>query len=113
MAVFDPNDWWGQDSWFGSSAAREKRRTAGELNRETVQRWLTSVAFCLCFASLGPVGLFTKAFAGLLIVAALASIAVAILRREQPLSPHLTSWDEAALSLALSLGLMVWPGSPP
>jgi hypothetical protein len=109
MAVFDPNDWWSRRSWFAPDEARDRRRSE-DVNREALHRWLAVVAFCLCFAGLGPVGHLPWVFAGLLVAAAFASAAVALANREHPLSGHLTAWDEAAWSLALGLGVAVWFG---
>jgi hypothetical protein len=67
-----------------------------------------AVAFCFCFAALGPPSLFASAFAGLLVVAAIASTALACLQGHSPLARHLTGWDEAAWSLVLSLALGAW-----
>jgi hypothetical protein len=110
MAVFDPNDWWDSRSWFTPADRRERRR-AGDINREVTQRWLAAAAFCLCFASLGPADQLPLAFAGLLLVAGLAAALLALARHEHPLSQHLTSWDQAAWSLTLGLGLTLWATS--
>jgi hypothetical protein len=107
MAVFDPNDWWDGRFWLAPADHRERRR-ANAINREVAQRWLAALAFCLCFASLGPPDQVPLAFAGLLLLAGLVAAAAAFARREHPLSPHLTAWDEAAWSLTLSLGLAHW-----
>ena len=111
MAVFDPNDWWEGPSWLTRPARRERRRPE-EINRLVGQRWLATAAFCLCFASLGPPGHLALTFAGLLLAAALASSGVALITRERPSSPHLTAWDEAALSLAVALGTGLWLTPP-
>lgn len=61
------------------------------------------MAFCLCFASLAPQpDHFAAALSGLFALAALASVGLALATREHPASPHLTAWDEAALSLAVA-----------
>ncbi len=106
MAAFDPIDWFDGRSWLRPPERRSRR--PGDINREVVHRWLAAVAFCLCFAGLSPPAHLPLAFAGLLLVAALASAGVALVRGERPMSPHLTAWDEAALSLALGLGVGLW-----
>ena len=106
MAAFDPNDWFDGRSWFRPPEPRSRRPE--DINREVVHRWLAAVAICLCFAGLGPPAHLPLAFAGLLLVAALASAGVAVMRGERPMSPHLTGWNEAALSLALGLGVGLW-----
>ena len=112
MAVFDPNDWWSPDgAWFVARDPKDRRR-AREANRTVLLRWLVAVSFCLCFASLGPNHLIANGFITLLVVAALASLVVAIMRREHPFSPHLTAWDEALLSLLVAIGLTLWLGTP-
>ena len=107
MAVFDPNDWWDRRFWLAPAPRHEPRR-ADVINREITQRWLAAVAFCLCFASLGPAKQLPLAFAGLLFAAGLAAALVALMRREHPLDRHLTAWDEAAWSWTLSLGIVLW-----
>ena len=72
-----------------------------------------ALAFCLCFAALAPPDLMPFAFAGLLLLAAIASISLAVLRGDQPLNSHLTPWDEAALLVTASLGLRLWLGPFP
>jgi hypothetical protein len=84
------------------------RRKSEEISREVIHRWLASLALCLCFALLGPVGHLPLSLAGLLLIAALASIGLALVGGESPFSRHLTAWDEAALSLTVSLGLWLW-----
>jgi hypothetical protein len=109
MAAFNPNDWRGSRSWFARCDKIDRSR-ARERNQETLLRWVMVVAFCLCFASLGPPHLVPVAFAGLLFVAALASIGMALVRGDRPTAPHLTLWDEASFSLALGMGLGLWLG---
>jgi hypothetical protein len=104
MSTFDPRD------WIPSGWARDRERRPQELDREVVGRWLTALAFCLCFAALAPSGLFLTAFAGLLLVAGLASAGLALIRGDPVLARHLTAWDEAAWSLALGLALALWLG---
>ena len=98
MSTFDPRDW--MRPWWA-----ERDRTARERDREVVARWLTALAFCLCFAALAPTGLFLTAFAGLACVAGLASVGLALIRGDPLPARHLTAWDEAAWSLTLGLGL--------
>lgn len=111
MVPFNPHDWTGGSGWF--DRRNDHSRKPGDGNREAVQRWLTTSAFCLCFAALGPPHLILHAFAGLQVVAAFASVAVAVLRGDDPNAPHLTSWDEAAVSLLVSIGLQWALGPPP
>jgi hypothetical protein len=111
MVPFNPHDWTGGSGWPGHR--HDDKRRPEELNREVVLRWLMAAAFCLCFAALGPPHLILHGFAGLQFVAALVSAMVAAFRREDPSAPHLTSWDEAAFSLLVSLGLQIWLGPPP
>jgi hypothetical protein len=63
------------------------------------------VAFCICFACLASPQFFAPALSGLLFIAGIASAALATLQRHNPLSKHLTAWDEAAWSFMLSLGI--------
>jgi hypothetical protein len=107
MALFDPNEWWSPEGWSRAPLRRARApRCAVEINREVARRWLAGAAFCLCFACLAPPALIPAAFAGLMGLAGLASVGLALLRREHPLEPaHLTAWDEAALFFAVSLGL--------
>lgn len=110
MAVFDPNDWWAGRSWF--KPADQDRRRPEEINRGVVSRWLASVALCLCFAALGPVERLHLTFAALLIVAGVASAGLAFIHREAFSTPHhFTTWDEAALSLAVGFALFLWNAS--
>jgi hypothetical protein len=44
-------------------------------------------------------------FAALLVIAGIASAALALIRHERFYSSHLTPWDEALWSLAAGLGL--------
>ena len=110
MAVFDPNDWWERGSWLRS--ARLERRRPEEVNQEVVTRWLASVALCRCFAALAPAEHLLLACAGMLVMAALASAGLALIRQEAFDSPHLTPWDEAAWSLAAGLALGLWSAPP-
>lgn len=106
MATFNPRDFWEPSGGFGDlDKGGRSPRTA---SREAVQRWAAVLAFCLCFAGLAPPGLFASALAALLMLAGIASLGVAALQQQSPTAPHLTSWDEAAWSLALGLGLHAW-----
>ncbi len=106
MVPFDPRDWIGGQGWWHERD--QNRRKPEEISREVMHRWLASLALCLCFALLGPVDHLPLSLAGLLLIAALASISLALVGRESPFSRHLTAWDEAALSLTVSLGLWLW-----
>ena len=110
MVPFDPRDWMRGSGWWDQRD--QERRKPEELSREVIDRWLLSLALCLCFAALGPVDHLARSLAGLLLVAALASLGLALLRGESVLSRHLTSWDEAALSVTVSLGLWLWFAPP-
>src|SRR3954447_16619772 len=100
MDAFDPRDWRRVPGWL--VGAEQDRRRAEEKNREAAQRWLVALSFCCCFASLAPTRLFPLALAGLLLLAGIASVAVACLQRHSPFASTLTAWDEAAWSLAAS-----------
>ena len=109
MAVFDPNDWWAGRSWF--KPADQDRRRPEQINREVVSRWLASIALCLCFAALAPVEHLYITFAVLMVGAGAASAGLALIRQEAFYNPHhLTAWDEAMLSLAAGLTLILWNG---
>jgi hypothetical protein len=105
MTTLNRRDWPRLPDWLDPD-----RRSPREINREVLQRCCMVVAFCLCFAGLAPPDLLLFAFAGLLFLAGIASISLAVLRRDNPLAPHLTAWDEAALLFAASLGLRLWLG---
>jgi len=109
MVPFDPRDWMGGQGWWHERD--ENRRKPEEISREVIHRWLASLALCLCFALVGPVAHLPLSLAGLLLIAAIASIGLALVRRESPFCDHLTAWDEAALSLTVSLGLWLWFGT--
>jgi len=113
MAVFDPNDWWSPQAWAGTPWLRKgDARRAAERNRAVVHRWTAIAAFCLCFASLAPQpDHVPAALSGLFALAALASVGLALATREHPASPHLTAWDEAALSLAVATALRFGAGA--
>jgi hypothetical protein len=108
MAAFDPNDW----RWVWFRAAEQDRRRPEEINREVATRSLASAALCLCFAALGPSEHIGIALAVLLIIAAVASAGVAIVRRQGFCSPHLTAWDEALLFSAIGLVLVLCELAP-
>ncbi len=108
MISFDPGDWTGGHGWWDPRG--QDRRKPEEISWEVIHRSLAILALCLCFAALGPIEHLPLSLAGLLLVAALASIGVALVRGEKPSSRHLTTWDEAALSLCVSLGLWMWFG---
>ena len=110
MTTFYPRDWPRLPDWLDP---RERRRNPHEINREVLERCCMAVAVCLCFAALAPPDLMPFAFAGLLFLAGIASISLAVLRGDQPLATHLTAWDEAALLLTVSLGLRLWLGPFP
>jgi hypothetical protein len=107
MTTFNPRDWPRLPDWLDP---HEDRRSPREINREALERCCMVLAFCLCFAALAPSHLMPFALAGLLFVAAIASVSLAILRADQPLAPHLTAWDEAALLFTASHGLHLWLG---
>ena len=111
MTVFSPGDWRSPTGWFRTSGG--DRRRPDERNREVVYRWASSVAFCACFASLAPTGLFAHVFAGLLTLAGFASMAVGCLQRQCPLERNLTSFDEASWSLLATLVISYGLGPPP
>ena len=71
------------------------------------------MAFCLSLPALARPHLMPFALAGLLCLAAIASVSLAVLRADQPLAPHLTAWDEAALLFTASHGLHLWLGALP
>jgi hypothetical protein len=108
MTPYDPRDWWSPGFWFGQDP--DEKRKPADLTREGLQRWAVSLAFCACFAALGPAGAMAATFSALLGMAALASAGIAMVRRDHPLAPYVTGWDEAALSLVLSLGLHLATG---
>lgn len=110
MTTFNPHDWPRLPDWLDP---HEGRRSPQEANREVLERCCMSVAFCLCFAAIAPVHLMPFAFAGLLFLAGVASVSLAVLRGDQPLVSHLTAWDEAAFLFAASLGLRLWLGPLP
>ncbi len=109
MVPFDPGDWTGGHGWWHQRG--QDRRKPEEISQEVIHRWLAILALCFCFSALGSIEHLPMSFAGLLLVAALASIGAALVRGEQPSSEHLTAWDEAALSLCVSLGLWLWFGA--
>ncbi len=110
MTELNPRDWPRLPDWLDP---HEHRRSPRETNREALERCCMAVAFCLCFAALAPPDLMPYAFAGLLFLAGIASISLAVLRGDQPLASHLTAWDEAALLFTASLGLHLWLGPFP
>lgn len=110
MNAFDPRDWRRVPGWLVS--VQQDRRQPQEKNREAAQRWVVALSFCCCFASLAPATLFPLALAGLLLLAGIASIAVAYLQRHSPFAPTFTAWDEAAWSLAASFLLQAFYGAP-
>jgi hypothetical protein len=110
MTTLHPRNWPRLPNWLDP---HEGRRSPGEINREVLERSCMAVAFCLCFAALAPPDLMPFAFAGLLFLAGIASISLAVLRGDQPLAVHLTAWDEAALLFTASLALRLWLGPLP
>ena len=110
MTTLNPRDWRRLPDWLDP---HEHRRSPQEINREALERCCMAVAFCLCFAALAPLALMPFAFAGLLFLAGIASVSLAVLRGDRPLAPHLTAWDEAALLFTASLGLRLWLGPFP
>ena len=107
MTTLVPRDWPRLPDWLDPHRGRRSPR---EINREALERCCMVVAFCLCFAALAPPDLLPFAFAGLLFLAAIAAVSLAILRGDQPLASHLTTWDAATLLFAASLGLRLWLG---
>ena len=110
MTTFNPRDRPRLPDWFDP---HEGGRSPHEISREVLERCCMAVAFCLCFAALAPPHLMPLAFAGLLVLAGIASISLAFVRADQPLASHLTAWDEAALLFTASLGLHLWLGPFP
>jgi hypothetical protein len=110
MTTLNPRDWPRLPDWLDP---HEHRRSPQEINREALERCCMAAAFCLCFAALAPPELIPFAFAGLLFLAGVASVSLAVLRGDQPLASHLTAWDEAALLFTASLGLRLWLGPFP
>jgi hypothetical protein len=107
VTTFNPRNWPRLPDWLDPHGGRRSPR---EINQETLERCCMAVAFCLCFAVLGPVRPMPFTFAGLLFLAGIASVSLAALRGDQPLASHLTAWDEAALLFTASLGLRLWLG---
>jgi hypothetical protein len=110
MVTLNPRDWPRLPDWLDP---RERRRSPQEINQEALGRCCIAVAFCLCFAALAPPDMMPFAFAGLLFLAGIASISLAVVRGDRPLASHLTAWDEAALLFTASLGLRLWLGPFP
>jgi hypothetical protein len=110
MTPFNPRGWPRLPDWLDP---HQGRRSPREINQEALERCCMVLALCLCFASLVPVPLMPLAFAGLLCLAGIASVSLAVLRSDRPLAPHLTAWDEAALLFTASLGLRLWLGPFP
>jgi hypothetical protein len=77
MTTLNPRNWPRLPDWLNP---HEGRRSPGEINREVLERSCMAVAFCLCFAALAPLDLMPFAFAGLLFLAGIASISLAVLR---------------------------------
>jgi hypothetical protein len=110
VTTFNPRDWPRLPDWLDP---RDGRRSPQEVNRAVLERCCMAVAFCLCFAALAPPHLMPFALAGLLFLAAIASVSLAVLRADQPLAPYPTAWDEAALLFTASHGLHLWLGPLP
>ena len=110
MTPFNRRDWPRLPDWLDP---HDGRRSLSEINREALERCCLVLAFCLCFAALVPVSLMPFAFAGLLFLAGIASVSLAVLRGDRPLTSHLTAWDEATLLFTVSLGLCLWLGPLP
>ena len=110
MTTFNPRDWPRLPDWLDPHG---DQRSPREINQEAIERCCMAVAFCLCFAALAPPDLMPFAFAGLLFLAGIASISLAVLWGDQPLATHLAAWDEAALLFTVSLGLRLWLGPFP
>ena len=110
MPPFKPRDWSRLPDWLDP---HQRHRNPREMNREVLERGCLVLAFCLCFASRAPVPLMPFAFAGLLFMAGITSLSLAVLRSDQPLASHMTAWDEAALLFTASLGLRLWLGPLP
>ena len=108
MIPFFPREWWKPSRWSQRPVVR--RRRPEDLNRAAITRWITALAFCVCFAALAPAPVFLVTLANLLLLAGVASVGVAALQKEHPLSPHFTAWDEAAWSATVSFGLRAWLG---
>jgi hypothetical protein len=104
MNPLDPQDWWGLPPWLDPDESR--RRSRSDQNREAVERWMSLAMLCLCFAVLSPAALMPIAFAVLMGVTGSGLAAFAYWRRDSLFAPHLTAWDEAALSLAVAFGLI-------
>jgi hypothetical protein len=110
VTPFNPRDWPRLPDWLDPHRGRRSPR---EINREALERCCMALAFCLCFACLAPVPLMPLAFAGLLFLAGIASLSLAVLRGDPPLGLHLTAWDEAALLFTVTVGLCLWLGPLP
>jgi hypothetical protein len=68
---------------------------------QVVARFLLRLLLLIFFGSFGGQG-FAKTFATLLLLAAFVSACLALLKREAPLGPVLTHWDEAVVYAVLS-----------
>jgi hypothetical protein len=109
MNPLDPQGWWGFPPWPDPDDRRH--RSPDELNREAVQRWLSIAVLCVCGAALVPITAMPLAFAVLMIVTGAGSGALAYRKGDHPLADHLTGWDEAAWSMTIGFGLLVWSGA--
>lgn len=80
-------------------------------NRDSLIRVALMAALALALASAAPPPLAMAVLSAILMIGASVAAGVALLRREVPLAPHFTRWDEAAALLGLSIaaGLMVDP----
>jgi hypothetical protein len=100
MAVFDPNDWRGLP-WL----SRERRAfSKASTSRELLVEWLTTVAFCTCFAALAPPSAFLASLAGLLMLSGVVWAVVGVARGSANEANRLTPWDAALMSVTLGFG---------
>jgi hypothetical protein len=80
VTTLDPRDWPRPPDWLDP---RERRRSPQGINQEALERCCMAVAFCLCFAALAPPDLMPYAFAGLLFLAGIASVSLAVVRGDR------------------------------
>lgn len=103
MTTLHLKDWrhrwsWVQRRWFMVPA----RGT----NAALLTDWLLTMSLCVGLASILPVSNAVWALASLFSVAGYVWLALAITQAGPPAaSPHLTAWDAALLSFAVSFGV--------
>jgi len=103
MATFHLNDWRRRSAW---RRRIQLVRSSLDANLVLFTDWLLTAALCSGLAAVLPMPAMPVVLAALFSLAGFVWLGAAITQAGPPVdSPHLTAWDAALLSFAVSFGV--------